>query len=228
MAGTLSTQAPLIFSHWATCLQVNPVSFVHFEEQPSPSIVLPSSQSSLIKRPSPHSDTQDAPEQLGSRRQSAEQPSNGALLPSSQLSAPSTTLLPHLASVHTLGAPSHFLPSSTRQRAEQPSPATTLASSHCSLAATMPSPQRAISRHGLPGLGQLNPRSTIRQPALQPSPEALLPSSHASSEVRSPSPQPGGGGSSGGLSSTSRPLPFPLELKLWPPPRGVSDWPAPP
>ena len=100
--------------------------------------------------------------------------------------------LPHLASVHTLGAPSHFLPSSTRQRSEQPSPATTLASSHCSLAATMPSPQRAISRHGLPGLGQLNPRSTIRQAALQPSPESLLPSSHASSEVRLPSPQPGG------------------------------------
>src|SRR6478735_3182238 len=160
-------------------------------------MVLPSSQSSLISRPSPHLDVQ-APLalQLGSREQSAEQPSNGVVLPSSQLSAPSTTPLPHLASVHLLGMPSHFLPSSTRQRSEQPSPGATLPSSHCSLAATTPSPQRAISRHALPGLGQLKPFSTSKHCALQPSPDALLPSSHASSEVRVPSPQPGGGGRS--------------------------------
>src|SRR6187551_2043617 len=170
MAGTRSTHAPLIFSHWATCLQVNPFSVVHFEEQPSPSAVLPSSQSSLISRPSPHSDVQEVPLQFGSRRQSAEQPSNGALLPSSQLSAPSTMPLPHLASVHTLGIPEHFFPISIRQRSEQPSPGTTLPSSHGSLAATIPSPQRAISRHAFPGLAQLKPRSTIRQFEAQPSP----------------------------------------------------------
>src|SRR6187431_1609649 len=202
MAGTLSTQPPLIFSHWATCLQVNPVSFVHVEEQPSPSMVLPSSQSSLISRPSPHSDLQGAVAQFGSRRQSVEQPSNGVVLPSSQLSAPSTLPLPQVAFVHTLGAPSHFLPSSTRQRSEQPSPATTLPSSHGSLAATIPSPQRAISRQGLPGLAQLKPPSTSRQAELQPSPDLVLPSSQASSRVRAPSPQP-----SGGSSTSSSPIP---------------------
>src|SRR6187431_2348614 len=101
MAGIRSTHWLLTFSHWAICWQVKPVSFVHFEEQPSPSMVLPSSQSSLISRPSPHAEMQDPPSlQLGSRKQSVEQPSNGAVLPSSQLSAPSTTPLPHLASVH--------------------------------------------------------------------------------------------------------------------------------
>ena len=54
-------------------------------------------------------------------------------------------------------------PSSRRQSALQPSALAWLPSSHCSLAATTPSPQRAIARHGLPGFGQLNPRSTIRQ-----------------------------------------------------------------
>src|SRR3954469_15513989 len=163
MAGTRSTHSPLIIAHEVACVQVKPCSTVQIEEQPSPSTVLPSSQSSLISRPSPQPDVQDSPLQSGSRRQSAEQPSNGALLPSSQLSAPSTTPLPHLASVHTLGIPEHFFPISTRQRSEQPSPGTTLPSSHGSLAATIPSPQRAISRHGFPGLAQLKPRSTIRQ-----------------------------------------------------------------
>src|SRR6478736_3378966 len=125
-------------------------------------MVLPSSQSSLISKPSPHADLQPTPVHSGSRTQSAEQPSNGAVLPSSQLSLPSTTPLPHFASVQMLGAPEHFLPSSTWQRSEQPSPATRLPSSHGSLAATTPSPQRAISRHGLPGLAQLKPRSSAQ------------------------------------------------------------------
>src|SRR6187402_2306078 len=155
-------------------------------------MVLPSSQSSLSSRPSPHSDVHTPPLQLGSREQSAEQPSNGAVLPSSQLSVPSTTPLPHLASVHTLGDPAHLLPSSTRQPSEQPSPGATLPSSHGSLAATIPSPQRAIFRHGLPGLAQLKPRSISRQTALQPSPDLALPSSQTSSSVRIPSPQLGG------------------------------------
>src|SRR6188768_1918674 len=182
-------------------------------------MVLPSSQSSLISRPSPHSDLQDSPEQFGSREQSAEQPSNGAVLPSSQLSVPSTTPLPHLASVHTLGAPAHFFPSSTRQRSEQPSPGATLPSSQGSLAATIPSPQRAISRHGLPGLAQLKPRSTSRQVELQPSPDLVLPSSQASSGVRVPSPQPGSGSTSSSLIP-----PEPLGSK----PPGIPASPVPP
>src|SRR5262245_44913541 len=142
--------------------------------------------------PSAQSDTQDRPEQFGSTRHSGEQPSNGAVLPSSQPSAPSRTPLPHTASVHTLGVPSHFLPSSTRQRAEQPSFGSMLPSSHCSVAATTPSPQRAMARHACPGATQLKPGSVARQVALQPSPDSRLPSSHASSAVSAPSPQLGG------------------------------------
>src|ERR1041385_2599147 len=122
MAGTRSTQPPFTISHWASSVHVKPGSRVHVDEQPSPSTEFPSSQSSLILRPSPQSDVQDSPSQFGSRRQRDEQPSNGTVLPSSQLSAPSTMPLPHSASVHTLGCPSHFFPSSMRQRSEQPSP----------------------------------------------------------------------------------------------------------
>src|SRR5690606_34837819 len=134
----------------------------------------------------------DVPSQLGSRKHSAEQPSNGSVLPSSQLSAPSTMPFPHSASVHVLGSPSHFLPCSTLQRSEQPSPFSLLPSSHCSDAATNPSPQRAISRHGSPGAAQLKPGSTWRHWASQPSPDSSLPSSQASSDVNSPLPQPNG------------------------------------
>src|SRR5688572_13530765 len=115
-AGTRSTHSPLIFSQTGIDSQLKPFSLVQLDEQPSPSAVLPSSHSSLMIRPSPQSDVQDSPAQSGSVRHSDEQPSNGASLPSSQLSAPSTTPLPHSASVHTLGSPSHFFPSSTRQR----------------------------------------------------------------------------------------------------------------
>src|SRR5690606_5435394 len=112
------------------------------------------------------------PSQFGSRRHSAEQPSNGRVLPSSQASAPSTTPSPQTVAAHTLGAPSHLLPSSTRQRSEQPSPGSTLPSSHCSEGATTPSPQRAITMHGLPGSAQLKPGSSARQVATQPSPDS--------------------------------------------------------
>src|SRR5688572_7551561 len=151
-----------------------------------------------MSRPSPHSEVQATPgaPQFGSRKQMGEQPSKGMLFPSSQASAPSFTRLPQTASVHTLGWPSHFLPSSTRQRSEQPSATAMFASSHCSVGATKPSPQRAMGRHGCPGVAQLKPDSATRQVSAQPSADAQLPSSHASSGVNAPSPQPGGTGSS--------------------------------
>jgi hypothetical protein len=163
MAGTRSAHCPPISSQTAWATQSKPVSRVHVEEQPSPSTRLPSSQSSSMSKPSPQSEVQDRPSQLGSFRQIGEQPSNGVVLPSSHDSAPSCTPLPQMASVHTLGAPSHFLPSSTRQRAEQPSPEATFESSHCSVAATRPSPQRAMLRQGAPGVAQLKPGSVARQ-----------------------------------------------------------------
>src|SRR6188768_4012515 len=129
MAGTRRTHLPSIFSHTGVCTQSNPASFAQVEEQPSPSAVLPSSHSSLMTRPSPQSEVHDSPAQSGSVRHSDEQPSNGTSLPSSQLSAPSTMPLPHSASVHTLGSPSHFFPSSILQRSEQPSSGTRLPSS---------------------------------------------------------------------------------------------------
>ena len=74
--------------------------------------------------PSPQLETQaPLPVQLGSVWQSAEQPSKGTVLPSSQLSAPSIISSPHLVGVQALGLPLHLKPSSTLQVAEQPSPA---------------------------------------------------------------------------------------------------------
>ena len=53
--------------------------------------------------------------QAGSFWQLAEQPSKGRALPSSQLSAPSTTLSPQVVWVHLLGLPLHLNPSSSLQ-----------------------------------------------------------------------------------------------------------------
>jgi hypothetical protein len=67
------------------------------EEQPSPSRVLPSSQSSLSPgkmSPSPHAETQAPMLQFGSTSQNGPQPSPTISLPSSQGSSPSFTPLP--------------------------------------------------------------------------------------------------------------------------------------
>jgi hypothetical protein len=88
---------------------------------------------------------QEAPLQSGSIWQSSEQPSKGMVLPSSQLSAPSTMPSPQMVGVQTLGLPLHLWPISTLHVGEQPSPATVFPSSHCSGKATMPSPQRAAT-----------------------------------------------------------------------------------
>src|SRR3954467_11051125 len=141
MTGTRSTQAPLIFSQLAFCEHSKPASFLQDAEQPSPSLVLPSSHSSPIKSPSPHSEVQPSPVQVGSVWQVDEQPSKGTALPSSQLSAPSFLASPQTVGVQTLGWPSHLKPTSNLQVAEQPSPAALLPSSHCSEVPTMLSPQ---------------------------------------------------------------------------------------
>src|SRR5690606_23876028 len=205
MTGTRRMHSPFSISQVESRVQVNPFSMVQFDEHPSPSITLPTSHSSVITRPSPHAETQDCPSESGSRRHSAEPPSNGRVLPSSQASAPSTRRSPQAGGAHTLGAPAHLLPSPTRQRSEQPSPGSTLPSSHCSEGATSPSPQRAITMHGLPGSAQLKPGSSARQVAMQPSPDSMFPSSQTSSSAKMPSPQPGGIGSSIGSSTRMPP-----------------------
>src|SRR5688572_3951922 len=177
-----------------------------------------------MSRPSPHSEVQATPgaPQFGSRKQMGEQPSNGMLLPSSQASAPSGSPLPQTASVHTLGEPSHFLPSSTRQRSEQPSPATSFPSSHGSVGATTPSPQRAIWRQAWPATAQLKPGSASRHVSEQPSPETLLPSSQASSWVSSPLPQLGGATGSPSVSTQLSPV------QSLPPVTGITPFVLPP
>src|SRR6185369_12103641 len=98
MTGTRRMHLSLIFSQLAVCEQVKPPSFLQSWEQPSPSLVLPSSHSSLIKRPSPHSEVQPEPEHFGSVWQVAEQPSPAVLLPSSHCSDEPTILSPQITS----------------------------------------------------------------------------------------------------------------------------------
>ena len=95
--------------------------------------------------PSPHFDVQAPDLQFGSAWQLEEQPSNGKMLPSSQLSLPSFFLSPQVVALHVLGWPLHLKPISSLHLLEQPSPSLALPSSHSSVAATMPSPQRAIA-----------------------------------------------------------------------------------
>jgi len=173
-------------------VHLKPSSTLQSAEQPSPSVVLPSSQSSPRTMPSPQAEVQAlVPSQAGSLRQSDEQPSKGMALPSSHASAPSTLPSPQVVGVQVLGLPVHLNPISTLQPSEQPSPLSTRPSSHCSGKTASPSPQRATGRHGWPGSTQEKPVSTHRQLFAQPSPETLLPSSQASSLVSSPLPHVG-------------------------------------
>src|SRR5947208_2226059 len=142
---------------------MNPGSILQAAEHPSPSTLLPSSQSSWTTMPSPHRDVHEPAVQSGSFWQSAEQPSNGSALPSSHPSAPSIFLSPQVVCEHLLGLPLHFQPSSILQVSEQPSPAVTLPSSHSSGSTATPSPQRAMRWHGCPGGVQEKPGSTVRQ-----------------------------------------------------------------
>src|SRR5690606_13151325 len=160
--GTRNTSMPFTCSGGGKfCTQVKPGSMVQVLEQPSPLIWLPSSHSSLIKRPSPHCEVQSwPPGQLGSATHTSEQPSKGTTLPSSQLSAPSMMLSPQTVGRQTPGSPSQVKPCSNLQRSEHPSPGSRLPSSHCSDSAFTPSPHTATLRQGCPSTEQLNPGSS--------------------------------------------------------------------
>src|SRR5258706_379218 len=119
---------------WLTDGQLQPVSIVQVELQPSPDSVLPSSHCSCGNfRPSPHTAGHVAP-----------QPSPGTLLPSSHVSLPCTRRSPH-TSVEEHGAPGtwHTKNGSRRHVELQPSPPMPLPSSHCSPSPAWitPSPQ---------------------------------------------------------------------------------------
>src|SRR5687767_7469952 len=102
--------------------------------------------------PSPQLELQASPvAQTGSAWHVDEQPSNGAWLPSSQLSAPSCKLSPQVVGVHTTGLPSHLKPASRRQRSEQPSPLKRSPSSQPSLGSVTPSPHKKTRVHVTPG-----------------------------------------------------------------------------
>src|SRR5688500_13112386 len=142
MAGTFITHFSPTISQLASFEQLCPSSTTHALEQPSPSRTLPSSHSSPSTMPSPHLEAQAPVAQLGSERQLGPQPSNGSVLPSSQLSAPSGLPSPQVVGEQALGAPLHLKPFSMRHLASQPSPAATLVSSQPSLGSVTPSPQR--------------------------------------------------------------------------------------
>ena len=123
--------------------------------------------------------------QLGSRWQSAEQPSPEVVLPSSHSSSGSLRPSPH-GEVQPM-VPWHT--GSDRQSAVQPSPPITLPSSQDSLPSLIASPQ-TVGWHSVFGVGQANPGST-RQMSLQPSPGVMLPSSQVSRPRSMPSPHTG-------------------------------------
>ena len=167
-------------SSFVTGMQVNPDSFLHVDEQPSPSTALPSSQSSPVSMlPFPQLVEQacvlpEALRQVGSLVQVLEQPVPSPLkrpfgpvqpvgsfvgsVPQSQASPASFTPLPQMAVVHApaIGAPvlvvGQVEAGSTWQVLEQPSPLVVLLSSHFSLPSMTPSPQ--IGMQGFPGTGQ--------------------------------------------------------------------------
>ena len=158
MAGTRSTHCPPIFSHTAWATQSKPVSTVQVDEQPSPSIMLPSSQSSSMSRPSPQSEVQDAPAQFGSRKQIAEQPSKGRVAVVTALGALADAVAALGVACTRSALPSHFLPSSTRSARSSRHPGrgsvVTLLGGRDETVATA----RDL-RQGCPGAAQLKPGS---------------------------------------------------------------------
>src|SRR4051812_11114203 len=87
----------------STTVQVKPLSLTQVAEQPSPEVVLPSSQSSCGNfRPSPQIAVHVPLAHLGSREQVGEQPSYGIRFPSSHCSKPSRVLLPQMVAAQTV------------------------------------------------------------------------------------------------------------------------------
>src|ERR1043165_7331736 len=166
--------------------------------QPSPSVVLPSSQSSPRV-------TTSLPQRV-SRQLS--QPSPSTRLPSSQSSPAVTTPLPQPVG---------------RQLWSQPSPSTRLPSSQPSPAVTTPLPQpvgrqlwsqpspstRLPSSQPSPAVTTPLPQPVGRQLWSQPSPSTRLPSSHSSLPSRRPSPHIAhiGNPRHSGSSQSATPLP---------------------
>src|SRR5581483_3177530 len=133
--------APLAFE-----VHTKPSSMAHADEQPSSSLVLPSSHASgAMTTPSPHTGAHVDGEPVHAKPASMahdEQPSPSARFASSHCSVPCTTPSPQRW--HTLlpdASAAHVHPSSTPQVDEQPSPSSRLPSSHSSGEVTAPSPQ---------------------------------------------------------------------------------------
>src|SRR5437764_4541826 len=96
--------------------------------------------------------------------QFAEQPSPGAVLPSSHCSPGSMCASPHIAVVvivHVPPAGGQVQPAVTvMQSAEQPCRPVVVPSSHASLPSRTPSPHTIVDMHGLPGVGHAQLAST--------------------------------------------------------------------
>mmetsp|Transcript_54284 Transcript_54284/g.176444 ORF Transcript_54284/g.176444 Transcript_54284/m.176444 type:complete len:273 (+) Transcript_54284:5680-6498(+) len=175
-------------------LQTHSCSTLQREEHPSPSCMLPSSQSSpaLTRRPSPQRAWQKSRRcaepamhtHPGSMVQFAAQPSAPTVPSSSHVSLPARRPSPQTVR-HTLGPgpiPGHLNPASTAHCIEQPSPVRTLPSSHSSLPSTFESPhstrEQTSARVVLPPR-HAYPASTMHT-SEQPSETLLLPSSQLS------------------------------------------------
>jgi hypothetical protein len=90
------------------------------------------------------------------RLQSAEQPSPATVLPSSQLSSPTTLESPHtIVDAHLIPGTLHSKNISSRHAPEQPSPGAMFPSSHCSVPLSRPSPQYSSRAQGRPGMAQV-------------------------------------------------------------------------
>ncbi len=196
-------------------------------EQPSSSVTLPSSHSSVPARyPSPQAVAPHAVpgiEQVhpGSRAQAEEHPSPDAALPSSHCSVPVMTPSPHTM-VETHGEPGvgqAKLASMALQSRAQPSPGVMLPSSHTSPGSMMRSPHTAAfggamhpasppasqSRTSMQALPKAHAQygASTWQVAEQPSPGTVLPSSQLSPTPASLSPHTAGGRHAAGVASQS-------------------------
>ena len=186
-----------------TFVHLKPGSTLQFDEQPSPSTVLPSSQfcpfglSTGSSRPSPQTVAHAPPAGGADGLEAAERRAAVArdrVAVVALLGAFDLALLPHTVVVQVVGPlqpacaaaagvvqiqPSAFATGllSSVQVALQPSPRSLLPSSHCSLPATLPSPHLAARQPRRAGTAQ--PHST-RAVGAQPSPLDVLPSSHSS------------------------------------------------